>query len=208
MPHSKGTGGKGPPWARLPETEVLFLQLVFKTSLCDDLGRLTQGQNNTLVGKGLTKIPEVSPSPGLFPEPYLYLSRSTPYPSMDLQDQGRPSSHTKHTNPNPDMKHSHFVLIAETNPTVAMQTCMLSRFSRVWPCANPWTVARQGPLSKGFSRQEYWSGLPCPPPGDLPYPGIEPTASPVSSLSQVDFFYHWTTWEQADVNGSYRSPGW
>ena len=32
----------------------------------------------------------------------------------------------------------------------------------------PWTVAHQVPLSKGFSRQEYWSGLPCPPPGDLP----------------------------------------
>ena len=36
------------------------------------------------------------------------------------------------------------------------------------------TVARQAPLSPGFSRQEYWSGLPCPPPGDLPSPGIEP----------------------------------
>ena len=32
----------------------------------------------------------------------------------------------------------------------------------------PWTIARQAPLSTGFSRQEYWSGLPCPPPGDLP----------------------------------------
>ena len=38
----------------------------------------------------------------------------------------------------------------------------------------PWTVARQAPLSMGFSRQEYWSGLPFPPPGDLPSPGIEP----------------------------------
>ena len=38
----------------------------------------------------------------------------------------------------------------------------------------PWTVACQAPLSMGFSRQEYWSGLPCPPPGDLPDPGIEP----------------------------------
>ena len=37
----------------------------------------------------------------------------------------------------------------------------------------PWTVALQAPLSMGFSRQDYWSGLPCPPPGDLP-PGIEP----------------------------------
>ena len=38
----------------------------------------------------------------------------------------------------------------------------------------PWTVAHQAPLSMGFSRQGYWSGLPCPPPGDLPNPGIEP----------------------------------
>ena len=39
--------------------------------------------------------------------------------------------------------------------------------------ATPWAVARQAPLSLGFSRQEYWSGLPCPPPGDLPNPGIK-----------------------------------
>ena len=38
----------------------------------------------------------------------------------------------------------------------------------------PWTVAHQAPLSMGFSRQEYRSGLPCPPPGDFPDPGIEP----------------------------------
>ena len=40
----------------------------------------------------------------------------------------------------------------------------------------PWTVACQTPLSMGFSRQEYWSGLPFPSPGDLPDPGIEPGA--------------------------------
>ena len=40
--------------------------------------------------------------------------------------------------------------------------------------ATPWTVAYQAPLFMGFSRQEYWSGLPFPPPGDLPDPGIEP----------------------------------
>ena len=40
--------------------------------------------------------------------------------------------------------------------------------------ATPWTVAHQAPLSMGFSWQEYWSGLPCPPPGDLPNPGIKP----------------------------------
>ena len=43
-------------------------------------------------------------------------------------------------------------------------------------CATPWTVACQAPLSMRFSRQEYWSGLPFPSPGDLPDPGIEPGA--------------------------------
>ena len=42
--------------------------------------------------------------------------------------------------------------------------------------ATPWTTACQAPLSMGFSRQDYWSGLPCPPPEDLPDPGIEPTS--------------------------------
>ena len=46
--------------------------------------------------------------------------------------------------------------------------------SRIRLFATPWTVAYQAPLSMGFSRQEYWSGLPFPSPGDLPYPGIEP----------------------------------
>ena len=48
--------------------------------------------------------------------------------------------------------------------------CMLNRFShvRLYAC--------QAPLSMGFPRQEYWSGLPCPPPGDLPDPGIEPAS--------------------------------
>ena len=46
--------------------------------------------------------------------------------------------------------------------------------SRVQLFATPWTVAYQAPLSMGFSRQECWSGLPFPSPGDLPNPGIEP----------------------------------
>ena len=53
----------------------------------------------------------------------------------------------------------------------AAAACVLSR---VGPFATPWTVPRQAPLSMGFSRQEYWSGLPCTPAGDLPDPGIEP----------------------------------
>ena len=51
---------------------------------------------------------------------------------------------------------------------------MLSRFSCVWLFATLWTIACQVPLSMGFSRQQYWSGSPCPPPGNLPYLGMNP----------------------------------
>ena len=53
-----------------------------------------------------------------------------------------------------------------------------------------WTVARQAPLSMGFSRQEYWSELPCLAPGNFPNPGTEP-ASPVSPALQI--LYPWAT---------------
>ena len=66
-----------------------------------------------------------------------------------------------------------------------------------WLCptlGDPWTVVRQVPLSMEFSRQEYWSGLPFPPPGDLSDPGIEPNASYVSCIGSR-FFSIGTTWE-------------
>ena len=53
-------------------------------------------------------------------------------------------------------------------------TVKVKSLSRVRLFATPWTAAYQGPLSTGFSRQEYWSGLPFPSPGDLPNPGIKP----------------------------------
>ena len=56
-----------------------------------------------------------------------------------------------------------------------------------------WTVACQTPLRMGFSRQEYWSGLPFPSPGDLPYPEIE-SVSPESS-ALADMFFTQATWE-------------
>ena len=64
--------------------------------------------------------------------------------------------------------------------------CSLSCFSRVQLFAILWTVARQAPLSMGFCRQEYWSGLPCPSPGDLPDPGIE-TRSPALQADSLLF---------------------
>ena len=60
--------------------------------------------------------------------------------------------------------------------------------------ATPWTVARQAPLFVGFSRQEYWSGLPCPPSGDFPDPGIKP-ASLASLELTGGFFTTRATWE-------------
>ena len=57
---------------------------------------------------------------------------------------------------------------------VCVCRCVLSHISSVWLFMTLWTVALQAPLSMRFSRQEYWSGLPCSPPRDLPDPGIEP----------------------------------
>ena len=71
---------------------------------------------------------------------------------------------------------------------------MLSCFSPVQLFVTLWTVAHQSPLSMGFSRQEYWSGLLCPPPGDLPHPEIE-LASLMSPALSGGFFTTSTTWE-------------
>ena len=70
--------------------------------------------------------------------------------------------------------------------------CVLSLVSHVRLFATPWTVACQAPLSMRFSRQEYWSGLSFPPPGDLPNPGIEP-ASLMAPASHADslLLSHW-----------------
>ena len=75
-----------------------------------------------------------------------------------------------------------------------MCVCVLGHFSHVRFFSAPWTVAHQAPLSMGFLRQEYWSGFPCPPPGDLPNPGIEP-ASLMSSALAGGFFTTSITWE-------------
>ena len=78
------------------------------------------------------------------------------------------------------------------------ETChaVLSRFSHVQLFAALWTVACQAPLSMGFSRVDYWSGLPCPPPGDLSYPGIEPTSHYVLRPALAGgFFTTSATWE-------------
>ena len=70
-------------------------------------------------------------------------------------------------NPICGQKFSHMV-------TLSSRKKVCQWLSHVHLFATPWTVARPAPLSVGFSRREYWSGLPCPPPGDLPTPEIEP----------------------------------
>ena len=67
---------------------------------------------------------------------------------------------------------------------VCVCICVLSHFSHVCLCVTLWTVACQAPLSVGFPRQEYWSGLPCPPPRDLPNPRIKP-ASPALQVNSL-----------------------
>ena len=89
--------------------------------------------------------------------------------------------------PDPKLgKNTHRVLI--------LQCPVLSHFSCVRLFASPWTVAHQAPLSVGFSRQGYWTGLPCHPPGDLPDPGIKLT-SPASPTLASRFFTTSATWE-------------
>ena len=69
---------------------------------------------------------------------------------------------------------------------------MLSCISGVQFLATLRTVALGAPLSKGFSRQEYWSGLPCPPPGDLPHSGIKPMSPAALELQAKNFFLLWS----------------
>ena len=79
-----------------------------------------------------------------------------------------------------------------------MLLLLLSRFSRVRVFATLWTVARQAPLSMGFSRQECWSGLPFPPPEDLPDLGTEPVSPALQKdslpLSHREGLQTWESW--------------
>ena len=76
--------------------------------------------------------------------------------------------------------------------TKSEPACLPSCFRLIWLC-DPMAAARQSLLSVGFSRQEHWSGLPCPPPGDLPSPGTEPT-SLMSPAPAGEFFTIRATW--------------
>ena len=75
--------------------------------------------------------------------------------------------------------------------------CVLRHSSHCQLFATPWTVACQASLSMGFSRQEYWSGFPCPPPGDLPHLGI--SVSYVSCTGKQILHNYSTTWVDKEM---------
>ena len=95
--------------------------------------------------------------------------------------------------------HSHLEPLGycSVTATSCVQT-VLSHFSRAQLFVSPWTLARQAPLSMGFSMQVYWSGLPGPPPGDLPNPGTEPR-SPASQADSLPLSHLESSENQASI---------
>ena len=102
---------------------------------------------------------------------------STEHPSQRWQREDGPGVHL------PPGRKKSLLSGLQLRGRVEVPTSVFSRRLRL--SATPWTETRQAPLSMGFSRQESWSGLPFPSPGDLPDPGIEPS-SPALSHWQVD----------------------
>ena len=80
-----------------------------------------------------------------------------------------------------------------------LPACILSHLSHVQLLATLWTVALQAPLSMGFSRQEYWRELPCPTPGDLLNPEIEPASLTFPALA-IRFFTTTATLETPNIH--------
>ena len=112
----------------------------------------------------------------------LTLNMPSPFPSRAILSAWKSSSlQFSHKDVFCPSLKSHFkfflkILFWQAKPTSnpLLQLCVLRHFSRVWLFVTLWTTAHQAPLSMGFSRQEYWSGLPCSPPGDIPDPRIKP----------------------------------
>ena len=69
---------------------------------------------------------------------------------------------------------------------MTLDQCVLAKLLQSCLTLTLWTVAHQAPLPMAFSRQEYWSGLPCPPPGDLPDPRIKPRSPPLQADSLLE----------------------
>ena len=120
-----------------------------------------------------------SRSPCLFSRSHLPDAPSAPKPFTQalVPEERKPSSSR--------CAHSH---------QLGLHVCVLSGLSHVQLFVTPWTVAHQAPLSRGFCRQDYWSGLPCPSPGDLPNSGLKPASLTAPALAG-GFFTTSTTWE-------------
>ena len=109
--------------------------------------------------------------------------------------------------PNPGIESGSSALQADSllseppeKPFYCYACCVLGRFSRVWLFATLWTVACQAPLSMGFFRQEYWSGLPFLPSRDLIlHSGIEPASLVFPELA-VRFFTTSSTWDAPSLS--------
>ena len=86
------------------------------------------------------------------------------------------------------------ILKCEVKWVLGSIACVLNHFSGVQLFATLWTIAHHAPPSMGFSKQEYWSRLSCPPPGSLPNPGTEPM-SLISPALAGQFFATGTAWE-------------
>ena len=84
-------------------------------------------------------------------------------------------------------------------PTDGVCVCVRSVTKSCLTLCDPMDCSLPGSLSMGLSRQEYWTGLPCPPPGDLPDPGIEPV-SPVSPTLAGGFFTTSATWKAPNTH--------
>ena len=116
---------------------------------------------------------------------------------------GRQTSQMDHNNPALGWHFNHNLLRDLWNREVRL--CVLSCFGHVRLFASLWILACQAPLSMGFPRQEYWSGLPCPSPGDLPDPEIKPISFMSLALAG-GFFTTSATWE-AHVHFNYCQTG-
>ena len=93
-----------------------------------------------------------------------------------------------------DLHHFKVIPVKRCGQEISKTCVLCCVLSHVQLFLTPWTVAHLAPLSMGFSRQEYWSRFPFPPPGDLPDPGIEP-ASLASPALTGRFLTTSTTWE-------------
>ena len=91
-----------------------------------------------------------------------------------MGNKGRPRENCRETGRDSQVVKMMNMFLKKSEQGLGLLSKKVKSLSLVLLFATPWTVARQAPLSMGFSRQEYWSGLPFPSPGDLPNPGIKP----------------------------------